>query len=137
MENRGGSDRRIAEAVNPGHYRGKSIQPIEIIRHWSGSLFTAAKYAWRAGLKDLLLQDLKKCEWYLLDFEKNPPPTPGPPPDLGLGLATITREFTGLQQELLLNFCYLARCPRDEQAMAAAKHALNQMMNPPEIGESA
>lgn len=65
-------------AINPSHYKNSfGVECIEIARQYSYSHGNAIKYAWRAGKKDDLLQDLQKCLWYCKDEAKhrfcNPP----------------------------------------------------------------
>lgn len=54
------------DPINPHHYKTNSgIECIDITKHFTYILGNAIKYAWRAGKKDNLLQDLEKCLWYL------------------------------------------------------------------------
>lgn len=54
------------DPINPNHYKSASgIECIEIAEVFPYNLGNAIKYAWRAGQKDDLIQDLKKCQWYL------------------------------------------------------------------------
>ncbi len=54
------------DPINPIHYKTESgVQAIDIAELFPYSLGNAIKYAWRAGKKDDLKQDLEKCEWYL------------------------------------------------------------------------
>ena len=54
------------DPINPNHYKTESgVQAIDIAELFPYSLGNAIKYAWRAGKKDDLKQDLEKCEWYL------------------------------------------------------------------------
>lgn len=54
------------DPINPNHYKTDSgVQAIDIAELFPYSLGNAIKYAWRAGKKDNLKQDLEKCEWYL------------------------------------------------------------------------
>lgn len=53
------------DPINPNHYKTNSIECIEIAELFPYTLGNAIKYAWRAGLKDDLIQDLNKCLWYL------------------------------------------------------------------------
>lgn len=54
------------DPINPNHYKTNSgIECIDITKHFTYTLGNAIKYAWRAGKKDNLLQDLEKCLWYL------------------------------------------------------------------------
>lgn len=63
------------ETVNhPAHYNqsaakclscGHPIECIDVIEHMPLNIGNAVKYAWRAGLKGNLVEDLKKGIWYL------------------------------------------------------------------------
>lgn len=54
------------DPINPTHYKtGTGIECIEVAEVFPYSIGNAIKYAWRAGLKDDLLQDLLKCQWYI------------------------------------------------------------------------
>lgn len=53
------------DPINPNHYKTSSVECIEIAELFPYTLGNAIKYAWRAGLKDNLIQDLNKCLWYL------------------------------------------------------------------------
>lgn len=55
------------DPINPSHYMtdGSSIECIDITEGFPFCLGNAIKYAWRAGQKDNLFQDLEKCQWYL------------------------------------------------------------------------
>lgn len=53
------------DPINPSHYKTSGVECIEIAELFPYTLGNAIKYAWRAGLKDDLQQDLKKCSWYL------------------------------------------------------------------------
>lgn len=54
------------DPVNPIHYKTQSgVECIDVAELFPYSLGNAVKYAWRAGKKDNLKQDLEKCEWYL------------------------------------------------------------------------
>lgn len=59
------SAEHINDPINPNHYKTNSIECIEIAELFPYTLGNAIKYAWRAGLKDDLIQDLNKCLWYL------------------------------------------------------------------------
>ena len=57
---------------NPSHYTSGQIECIDAIREALGldgfvtyCRGNAIKYAWRAGKKDVLAQDLRKAAWYL------------------------------------------------------------------------
>ena len=54
---------------HPKHYteHPSGIECIDIVRNMPFSLGAAVKYAWRAGYKDDLSQDLNKCIWYIND----------------------------------------------------------------------
>lgn len=52
--------------INPSHYQSDcGVQSIDIAEHLGFCGGNAFKYAWRAGLKDDMAQDLQKCRWYL------------------------------------------------------------------------
>ena len=54
------------DPINPNHYKTQSgVECIDVAELFPYSLGNAIKYAWRAGKKDNLKQDLEKCEWYL------------------------------------------------------------------------
>ena len=54
------------DPINPNHYKTQSgVACIMVAELLPYSLGNAIKYAWRAGKKDNLKQDLEKCEWYL------------------------------------------------------------------------
>ena len=54
------------DPINPIHYKTQSgVECIDVAELFPYSLGNAIKYAWRAGKKDNLKQDLEKCEWYL------------------------------------------------------------------------
>lgn len=54
------------DPINPNHYKANSgVECIDVAELFPYSLGNAIKYAWRAGKKDNLKQDLEKCEWYL------------------------------------------------------------------------
>lgn len=54
------------DAINPSHYKTKSgVQCIDITDAYTFCIGNAIKYAWRAGQKDKMLQDLEKCLWYI------------------------------------------------------------------------
>jgi hypothetical protein len=56
---------------HPAHYlAGRKFEPIDVIEDWGLGyhLGTVLKYVARAGRKDDLVQDLKKCQWYLNRF---------------------------------------------------------------------
>lgn len=56
----------MKDAINPNHYKTQSgIECIEIAEALGYCLGNAFKYAWRAGQKDNITQDLEKCQWYL------------------------------------------------------------------------
>jgi hypothetical protein len=54
---------------HPKHYTShpSGIECIEITRWFNFNLGNVIKYIWRAPLKDLELEDLKKARWYLDD----------------------------------------------------------------------
>lgn len=54
------------DPINPNHYKTQSgVECIGVAELFPYALGNAIKYAWRAGKKDDLKQDLEKCEWYL------------------------------------------------------------------------
>lgn len=53
------------DPINPNHYKTNNVECIEIAELFPYTLGNAIKYAWRAGLKDNLIQDLNKCLWYV------------------------------------------------------------------------
>lgn len=56
----------VHDPINPNHYKTQSgVECIDVAELFPYSLGNAIKYAWRAGKKDNLKQDLEKCEWYL------------------------------------------------------------------------
>lgn len=60
----------MSEQVNhPNHYGGKDnpYEAIKVIEAWrlGFNLGNTVKYISRAGKKDILLQELKKAQWYL------------------------------------------------------------------------
>ncbi len=52
---------------HPPHYNGhpSGVECITVVEHLTFNVGNAIKYLWRAGLKDALLQDLKKARWYV------------------------------------------------------------------------
>lgn len=53
------------DPINPKHYQSESgVQCIDVAENFPHNIGTAIKYAWRAGQKDDLVQDLEKCVWY-------------------------------------------------------------------------
>lgn len=71
-----------ADPVNhPKHYEGHhvTVECIDIARHMNFQLGNAFKYVWRAGKKGGAgkeIEDLKKAQWYLYDFDSNPTAIP-------------------------------------------------------------
>lgn len=57
----------MSDPVNhPPHYQHPSgVECIEIVEHLGFCLGNAIKYLFRAGKKDVSVQDLKKAAWYL------------------------------------------------------------------------
>lgn len=51
---------------SPSHYRGRTIDVIDVIEDWGLGyhLGNAFKYLARAGKKDSAMQDLQKAAWY-------------------------------------------------------------------------
>lgn len=57
---------RTNDPINPNHYKTESgVECADIADLFPFSTGSAIKYAWRAGKKDNLIQDLEKCEWFL------------------------------------------------------------------------
>lgn len=59
---------RLHDPVNcPSHYTShpNGIECIDVIEHMPTCVGNAIKYLWRAGLKDDLIQDLEKAEYYI------------------------------------------------------------------------
>ena len=57
-----------ADQINPQHYAGLSVEPIDVIEAWNlgFSLGNTVKYIARAGRKTPdVLTDLRKSRWYL------------------------------------------------------------------------
>jgi hypothetical protein len=59
---------------HPTHYNsspakcikcGHPIECIDVVEHMTFNVGNAVKYLWRAGLKDAVLQDLRKAAWYV------------------------------------------------------------------------
>ena len=52
---------------HPLHYtqHPSGVECIDITSHMNFCLGNAMKYLWRAGLKDDLIQDLRKAVWYI------------------------------------------------------------------------
>lgn len=114
---------RPVSTTNPQHYRGgPSVECIEVIRHWPGSLFNAAKYLWRAGLKDALLQEYEKALWYMRDFRAFPPPVMGLAPlPVERHIACIENDFTPRNREILRSLYKVAHgAPTEELENAIA-----------------
>ena len=60
------------DPINPNHYKSASgVECIDVAELFPYALGNAIKYAWRAGKKDNLKQDLEKCEWYLNRADEN------------------------------------------------------------------
>lgn len=58
----------MSDAVNhPTHYNShpSGIECIDVVEHMPFNVGNAVKYLWRAGLKDAVIQDLKKARWYI------------------------------------------------------------------------
>ncbi len=51
---------------SPAHYNQHpaGIECITVVEHFNFNVGNIIKYAWRAGLKDDAITDLKKCAWY-------------------------------------------------------------------------
>lgn len=61
-------DEEKADRVNhPEHYtkHPSGIECIQVTEHMSFNVGNAVKYLWRAGLKNRLVEDLKKAQWYI------------------------------------------------------------------------
>ena len=54
---------------HPKHYTDhpSGIECIQVTRHMNFNCGNAIKYLWRAGKKDVTVQDLKKAAWYIQD----------------------------------------------------------------------
>jgi hypothetical protein len=52
---------------HPKHYNDhpSGVECITIVEHFGFNLGNAVKYIWRAGLKNDVIEDLKKARWYL------------------------------------------------------------------------
>lgn len=63
----------MTDAVNPGHYKTRGVECIELVEMLPFCEGNAVKYLWRAGLKGPALEDLNKARWYLkrADTSKN------------------------------------------------------------------
>ena len=62
------SVRAAHDPVNhPSHYTSSpsGVECIDVIEHMTLNIGNAAKYLWRAGLKNDLLEDLGKARWYV------------------------------------------------------------------------
>lgn len=58
----------MSDPVNhPAHYNAHpaGIECIDVVEHFSFNVGNAIKYAWRAGLKGDVIEDLRKAAWYL------------------------------------------------------------------------
>lgn len=56
------------DAVNhPKHYNDhpSGVECIAIVEHLTFNVGNAIKYLWRAGLKGVVVEDLKKARWYV------------------------------------------------------------------------
>lgn len=65
----------MSDAVNhPAYYNRGGVEVIAFIEDWKldFSLGSFVKYVCRAGLKDDVVQDLKKALWYIERFRKHP-----------------------------------------------------------------
>lgn len=63
-----GADQGGTDWVNhPKHYNSHpaGVECIDVIEHMTFNVGTAIKHLWRAGLKDDILQDLRKAAWYI------------------------------------------------------------------------
>lgn len=72
----------------PAHYNKhpSGIQTIELTRLCPGSLSNAIKYIWRAGEKNDIIEDMRKCVWYLDDYAASLDRGDAPPQVVGAGL---------------------------------------------------
>lgn len=54
---------------HPPHYTAhpSGIECIEVVRHMGFNLGNVVKYCWRADLKGMMIEDLRKAAWYLAD----------------------------------------------------------------------
>lgn len=52
---------------HPSHYKNhpSGIECIQITEHMNFCLGNAVKYIWRAGLKNDVIEDLQKADWYI------------------------------------------------------------------------
>lgn len=58
----------MSSAINhPPHYNAhpSGVECIAIAEHFNFNIGNAIKYLWRAGLKENLVEDLKKARWYV------------------------------------------------------------------------
>lgn len=57
----------MSNVNHPKHYNEhpSGVECIDIIEDMNFNVGNAIKYLWRAGLKDDLIQDLQKAEWYI------------------------------------------------------------------------
>ena len=68
----GNGRKNMSQVDHPKHYNSHGgIECIEVVRYMSFNLGNAVKYMWRAGLKDPIVQDLQKAQWYLNDELKH------------------------------------------------------------------
>jgi hypothetical protein len=59
---------KSTDAVNhPSHYNShpSGVECITVTEHFNFNIGNAIKYLWRAGLKDSMIQDLKKAKFYV------------------------------------------------------------------------
>lgn len=69
----------MADTVDhPWHYNEhpSGVECIDIVEHFTFNVGNAVKYLWRAGLKNALLEDLKKARWYIDREIQRLSPTP-------------------------------------------------------------
>jgi len=54
---------------HPPHYTAhpSGVECIQITRHMNFNIGNAMKYLWRAGLKGVAVDDLRKALWYIED----------------------------------------------------------------------
>jgi hypothetical protein len=74
-------------AVNPSHYKGKTLEVIDILENWNlhrnGYLMQAVAYILRHHRKGTPARDLQKSCWYLDRCRSHGHNTPGTPVDSG------------------------------------------------------
>ena len=55
-----------SDPVNPSHYKEhpSGVECIDVVEWFGFNVGNAIKYLWRADLKGVALEDLKKARWY-------------------------------------------------------------------------